>query len=96
MQLAATLKGAQAKAVDLLSRPTTTATPKASVAPLNTPPSVTPVAKRGQTIVAQGTKQNLTLQAAKELLSELDNQVRPGDSARLSVSWIIEGGTPKP
>ncbi len=96
VQLAATLKGAQAKAVALLSSQTATATPKVSVAPLNAPPSVAPVVKRGQTIVTQGAKQDLTLQAAKDWLAVLDNQVRPGDSARLSVSWIVERGTPKP
>jgi hypothetical protein len=86
--LAPALKGAQAKALRLL---TEVAKPR-DVVP---PPPPTPPPKPGVAIVETGREQNLNREALSARLLQLDKKVRPGQTIRFDVSWIIEeGGSP--
>ena len=84
-QLAPALKGAQAKAVRLLTKPAEPSTP---------PPPVPkpPIQKPGKQVVGQGSEQDLTLPGARDLLSRLDREAKPGQAIRVNVGWIIEEG----
>lgn len=89
--LAPALTGAQARAVRLLTKPVE----PPPVAPPVTPPAKPPVqppVTPGKRVVNQGAKQDLSTAAAKELLTSLDKQVKAGQTARISVSWVIEEG----
>jgi hypothetical protein len=90
VQLAPALKGAQAKAVRLLTKPTPPPIPR----PVDTtkPPAVEPPPPAGRKVVSQGSEQDLSLPAAKKLLANLDAGLKSGQSARVNVSWTIEEG----
>lgn len=86
--LATALKGAQAKAVRLLS----VVTPQLPVTPQPAVTTVTPPRIPGKKVVGQGTKENLTLDAAERELSELRNRTPAGHAIRISLSWVVEEG----
>jgi hypothetical protein len=85
IQLAPALKGAQAKAVRLL---TATTPPR----PPDVKPPIQPPVPPGSEIVDQGTKQDLTLSAAEEVLETLKKRVQDGQTARINLGWVIEKG----
>ena len=90
--LAPALTSAQARAVRLLTKPVEPPNPPIVTPPITSPekpPALTSVAK-GKKIVGQGTRQDLGLADAKKCLAELDEQVKTGQKARISVSWVIE------
>lgn len=92
MQLAPTLKAAQAQAVRLLA----TAPPPLPVNPPVTPPTPPPItpppATPAQTMVTEGQKTDLSLDTARGLLEQLSKELKPEENIRLSVSWVIEKG----
>lgn len=81
VQLAPALKSAQAKAVRLLTK-----SPPVSVPPETRPPQ--PVV--GRRFVSQGSKPGLAIPDTKELLSELEKELHPGQTIRIDISWTIE------
>jgi predicted nucleic acid-binding protein len=90
--LAPALTSAQARAVRLLTKPVEAPKPPIVTPPITFPEkplALTPVAQ-GKKIVGQGTRQDLSLADAKKCLAELDEQVKTGQKARISVSWVIE------
>ncbi|MBZ5495689.1 MAG: phage resistance protein [Acidobacteriia bacterium] len=92
VQLAPALKVAATKGLRLITK---TIVAPAQPVSRATPPEPTPgpppqPAKVGRRIVGQGTEQNLPLAAAKDLLLKLDREISPGQTARISLSWIIE------
>lgn len=85
--LAPALTGAQARAVRLLTvAPAVPPVKQPVVTPVK--PPITP----DKRVVNQGVKQDLSPAAAKELLADLDKQMKPGRTTRISVSWVIEEG----
>ncbi|MFV2066024.1 MAG: hypothetical protein ACC645_03525, partial [Pirellulales bacterium] len=88
MELAPALKSAQAQAMRLLEK-LVEAKPPITPPPI-TPPPIQPPTKKEKRIVGQDSKQDLTLPAAKEVLSELDSKLESGQSVRVNVSWVIE------
>jgi hypothetical protein len=88
VQLAPTLKAAQAKAVGLLTRSVEKAPTKPSI---DVPP-VQPPPKPGKRIVDQGTKHDLELTAAKDTLVDLGHKLKPDQAIRVNLSWVIEEG----
>ena len=96
VQLAATLKGQQAKAVSLLAKPQPPVDVEKTIPSRTDPPVVVVKKSAGKTIVEEGDDQNLSIQDAKALISKLDKKLQPGDVARLNISWIIEGERTKP
>lgn len=92
LALAPALTGAQAQAVRLLTKSMEPPKPPIVTPPIQPPvkpPALPPVAK-GKKIVGQGTKQDLGMTDAKKCLADLDKQVKAGQTARVSVSWVIE------
>jgi hypothetical protein len=85
--LASALKGAQAKAVRLLTE--ATQLPLAPEVPM--PPVVAP-AQPGRRIVEQDSRHGLTLADAKSSLADLDQRLKPGQTARVDVGWVVEEG----
>ncbi len=69
MPLAATLQGAQAKAVRVLATPTPTPGPHAASQP---------VPRSGRTVLQQGAEQHLTLPAVQDLLARLEHELQAG------------------
>jgi hypothetical protein len=90
VQLAPALKGAQAKAVRLLTKSAPTPPTKHPERP--EPEVVTPPPTVGVRTVSQGSEQNLSIQSAKGLLERLADEVSAGQSARISIGWVIEEG----
>lgn len=95
--LAPALKETHAQAVRLLTKPE----PKSSVSPVGRPPvtpspdttpPVAPPVPRGRKVIGQGDKQDLALPDAQQVLSNLNRQLKRGQTARINVSWIIEEG----
>lgn len=86
--LAAAFKGAQAKAVRLLTK---AVDPPRLLPPIA--PPIRPIEKPGRRVVGQGEKQNLTITAAQNALSELDGKLKPGQSVRVNLNWLIEEGS---
>jgi hypothetical protein len=95
--LAPALKDAQSKAVRLLTDapkpPSTSVLPPESVPDRG--PSVTPPPKPLQKkTIDEGVKENLPIEQAKQLLTELQRKVGPKQDLRLNIGWRIEeGGT---
>lgn len=87
VELASALKGAQAKAVRMLTKPVDT---KPSI----TPPVKPPVAK-DKKVVGHGSQEGLSLDAAKQSLADLTGKVKPGQAVRINLSWLIEEGGDK-
>jgi hypothetical protein len=81
--LAAALRGAQAKAVRLLTTKPAEVTP-----PLVTLPEPPP--KPGRKIISKGAETNLSAPAASELLSRLEREIGSGQALRIDVSWVVE------
>jgi hypothetical protein len=94
MALAPALKGAHARAVRLLTKAPTPQTPiVAPVVSLPTPvPLVDPPVSKGKKVVGRDTKQDLSMTEVRRVLSELEKKVKPGQTARINVSWVIEEG----
>jgi hypothetical protein len=90
VQLAPALKGAQAKAVRLLTKSAPTPPTKHPERP--EPEVVTPPPTVGVRTVSQGSEQNLSIQSAKGLLERLAGEMSTGQSARVSIGWVIEEG----
>jgi hypothetical protein len=88
--LAPALTGAQARAVRLLTK--AVETPQGKTPIVTTVKPDKPLVSPGKRVVGQGTKQDLSAAAAKDLLANLDKQVKAGQTARISVSWVIEEG----
>lgn len=83
VSLAPALKGAQAKAVRLLTTAVEETTTPAK------PPTVTkPVAKKKE--IERGEEHDLSPDSAADTLSKLKNKLQLGESARINLSWIIE------
>ena len=98
--LAPALKGAHASAVRLLTKVVPPPDPKPPIVlpPVDLPrgptPPVTPPRPQGKKIVGQGAKQDLALADARKILADLGGQVKPGQTARVNLNWVIEeGGT---
>jgi len=69
--------------------------PPPPVMPPITPPVTPPVdppITPGVQIVSKGTEKDLSTAAARELLADIDKQVKTGQTAKVSVSWVIEEG----
>jgi len=81
--LAPALKGAQARAVRLLTAPTPVTAPKVE------PP---PVPRPGRTMLRQGTEQHLTLHAAQDLIIRLAHELPAGQDIHFNIGWVIEEG----
>ncbi|MEX0866013.1 MAG: hypothetical protein WD030_01560, partial [Pirellulales bacterium] len=95
VELAPALKAAQAQAMRLLEKLVEVKPQPTGTKPPVAPPPLEPPAKQAKQIVGQDSNQNLTLSAAKEVLSDLDSRLKPGQSVRVNVSWVIEeGGEP--
>ena len=90
IELAPALKSAQAQSMRLLEKLVEVKPPvtKPGVAP----PSIKPPVKQEKKVVEQDSRENLTLQAAKEELDGLDSRLGPDQSVRINVSWVIEQG----
>ena len=89
-ELAPALKSAQAQAMRLLEK-LVEVKPPVNPPPI-APPSIQPPTKKEKQIVGQDSRQDLALPAAREVLSELDGKLKPGQSVRVNVSWVIEEG----
>jgi hypothetical protein len=93
--LAPALKGAHARAVRLLTKampaPQPPVVPPVVPPPSPTPPVVRPVLK-GKKVVGQDTKQDLSMTEARRVLAEVEGKIKPGQTARINVSWVIEEG----
>jgi hypothetical protein len=83
LQLAPALKGAQAKAVQLLT--------KQSEGP-HVCHTLKPQVKPGRREVQRDTKEGLTLTEAEACLSRLGRELKPGQTARINMGWVIEEG----
>jgi len=94
--LAPALKGAHAQAVRLLTKPVPPPKPPVVGPPVDLPPTPTPPVKpplpHGKKIVGQGAKQDLALADARQVLADLGGQVKPGQTARVNLNWVIEEG----
>ena len=85
IQLAATLREAQLKAVRLLT--TEPPPPGPQLEPK-------PIPKPGRKILGQGSEQYLDMHAAKALLSRLDHELQEGQEIHFTINWTVdEGGT---
>ena len=91
--LAPALKGTHARAVRLLTKqvPPIVVKPPEIPTPGKAPLIDTPL-RKGKTIVGQGAKQNLPLADARQVLADLNGQIKPGQTTRVNVSWVIEEG----
>ncbi len=95
--LAPALKGAHARAVRLLTRPVAPPPtpappiypPKPPVQPPVQPPVKPPVSK-GKRVIDEGAEQNLPLSAARQVLDDLEGRIKPSQTARINVSWVVE------
>ena len=100
LQLAPALTTAQAQSMRLLQKLVDVkppGEPTRSVQPPVQPPAILPPAIQSSAgsnrrIVSQDAKQNLALPAAREILSELAGKIRPGQSVRVSMTWVVEEG----
>jgi len=88
LELAPVLKSAQAQAMRLLEKAVEKKPPKPPI----TPPPIKPPVKKEKKVVEQDSKQDLSLSSAKDVLAQLDGKLKPDQSVRVNVSWIIEEG----
>ena len=104
--LSSTLKIAQTKAVRLLTKPNPTPPPtplspgrnvdgegKSAPEPELLPPEPKPIQKHGKRVVSRGIQENLEMNTAQSLLSELTQNLQAEQTIRLSISWIVEEGS---
>ncbi len=89
-ELAPALKSAHAQSMRLLEKLVEVKPPPTK--PGIIPPPIKPPAKQEKTVVEQESREDLTLQAAKEQLDDLGNRIGPDQSVRVNVSWVIEEG----
>ncbi len=87
VQLAPALRGAQAKAVQLLTK-------LPEVPPPAPPPGpgLKPEVRTGWRVVQQGSREGLSIDDAEKCLSGLKRDVKPGERVRINVGWVVEGG----
>ncbi len=86
LQLAPALRGAQAKAVQLLTKRIKVPPP-----PPGEPPLKPPV-KPGRREVQWGSNEDLTIAEAEACLSQVSSDMKPGQTARINLGWVIEEG----
>jgi hypothetical protein len=86
LQLAPALRGAQAKAVQLLTKPIEVPTPP-PVGPL-----LEPQVMKGRVVVKQDSKEGLTIPEAEACLSQVSRELKPEQTARINLGWVIEEG----
>lgn len=48
--------------------------------------------KTGRKVIGQGTEQNISLDAAKNALADIEEQLKAGQSVRVNLSWVVEEG----
>ena len=87
-QLAPALKGAQSKALRLL----TLEQPKPPPPP-ESPAEPEPPTTPGQKIVGQGSEQNLGMRETKELVSKLSQELKSGQEIKFNIEWTIKEDT---
>ncbi|MGQ4808739.1 hypothetical protein NKDENANG_02127 [Candidatus Entotheonellaceae bacterium PAL068K] len=80
IQLAAALREAQAKTVQLLVKQTPPRPPE---------PEPKPVPKPGRKVLRHGSQQNLDLQAARDLMTQLGLDLQEGQDIHFTISWIV-------
>lgn len=83
--LGAALKGAQSRAIAILTRKKETPTPSPPVGP----PKPKPPVKRKH-VIDRGEENELGVAEVKTLLTELEGKLGHGCSLRMNLSWIIE------
>jgi hypothetical protein len=102
IQLAPALKGAQSEAMRLLEK-LVEVKPPSPEPPPNQLPSASRADGHGTSVAAgtdpsgmtSGSKSDLALHVAKQLLAELEAKLKPGETLRVHIEWTIErGGTP--
>jgi hypothetical protein len=84
--LAPALKEAQAKAVRLLTTPTSGPGPQAE-------PQPQPLPGPGHKILRQGAEQHLTLRAVQDLIARLEHELHASQNIHFNIDWIIETET---
>ncbi|WLD15127.1 phage resistance protein [Planctellipticum variicoloris] len=85
LALAPALKAAHAKALQILA-----------VTPPPGPKVLGPVKPdAGKHIVSEHSSSDITVEAVQKLLADLKHGLKPGQTARVSISWVIEEGGPK-
>jgi len=87
LQLAPALRGAQAKAVQLLTKPIEVPKPLSG----DRHPLKPPV-KPGRREVQRDSREGLTIAEAEACLSRLSRELKPGQTARINLGWVIEEG----
>ena len=90
IELAPALKSAQAQSMRLLEKLVEVKSPTTTSGIV--PPVIKPPARQEKKIVKQDSRQNLTLQAAKEELDALDKGLGSAQSVRVNLSWVVEEG----
>lgn len=90
--LAPALKAAQARAVRLLTQPAPPPPVPPPVPPVDvSPPVVIPPPPRpGRRVVRRESVQNLDLKTARERMSQIEREAKPGQSVRVDLTWTIE------
>jgi len=86
-ELAPALRSAQAQSMRLLEKLVEVKPP---TKPGVTTPVIKPPENQEKKVVEQDSRQNLTLQAAKEELGDLSSGLGPAQSVRVNVSWVVE------
>jgi hypothetical protein len=75
----------QSKAIDLL-----TASPPPPLPPPDRKPPIKPPVKTEKVVVDSGTRENLSLSEADEIIAQLRKKTASNQVARVNVSWVIE------
>ena len=83
VQLAPALRGAQAKAVQLLTKLPEVPPPG---------PGLKPEVRTGTRVVQQGSREGLSIDEAEKCLSGLKRDVKSGDRVRINLGWVVEEG----
>jgi hypothetical protein len=84
-QLAPALKGEQAKAVQLLTKPVTASAAKG--------PALKVAVTRGRREIESATKEGLTVAKAQECLDRLVREASAGRTVRINLGWVVEEGS---
>jgi hypothetical protein len=96
--LTTTLKTVQTRALRLLTQPIqgegSVTAKKSGQGGARLPLPVEPIQKVGKQLVEQGTQENLEIDRAQALLSELAKKLKTDQTVRFNISWIIEAGNP--
>jgi hypothetical protein len=86
-QLAPALKGEQARAVQLLTKPVERETPRNEDGPRLKPPE-----RPGRREIIRDAKEGLTISQAEDCLARLRRDLKTGQTARINLGWVIEEG----